>query len=75
METYTYIDATEYPTRAETLEQITYIDGLLCEMEEETKALLASDDRDDFARYCDMGDYMNDLRDQILDLQRLLSTQ
>jgi hypothetical protein len=72
MKSYTYIDASEYPTKRDVLDQIFYLDGVICEMEEQAEQLLASDDRDDFAAFCDLADDQNDLADQLIELNHLL---
>ena len=70
MSTETAIDTTEYTTRASAWEQLIWLNNELTSMEEDSEALLASDDPDDYGKFYDLADDMNDMHDQVCALQR-----
>ena len=73
--TETYIDTTEFPTRASTWDQITFIDQELCDLENEIAGLDNSDDRDDCSKKCSLEDDAQELHDQMCALRRHYNRQ
>ena len=73
--TETCIDTTEFPTRASTWEQVTFIDQELCDLENEITELDKSDDRDNYSKKCDLEDDAQELHDQMCALRRHYNRQ